>query len=46
MNTSTLPTHLIGTDFTDDDWDICDHGTNTAREWCLDCERDAEVEWD
>lgn len=46
MNISTLPIHLIGTDFTDDDWDICDHGTNTSKEWCYDCERDAEVEWD
>jgi hypothetical protein len=46
MNNSTLPTHLIGTDFTDDEYDICDHGTNVAERWCYDCERDVAGEWD
>lgn len=40
MNTSTLPLHLIGTNFTDDEYDICDHGTNVAVALCHDCEQE------
>ena len=46
MNTSTLPLHLIGTDFTDDEYDICDHGSNMAdpHSHCNECELDLEGE--
>lgn len=39
MTEQTLPSTYW---LTDDEWDICDHGSNVAVTRCGDCEREVE----